>query len=294
MEYPDDNIAHDPSDEINILNVVEPTVPKLLDDTYYIFENPDKIEKRRLWDWDGAPFSSSRILLSSLPNCGKRSLILNIVKKINPPPSAIHIVHCDPFTSEYNEISDICPYFVYGPEDLPTADNIENPEISDEESDVEHSGPIVILDEITTEQLNKENQKRFERLVNYVATHKDCTIFISIQSIVNIPAKCRRAANIFALWRQNSEELNKIVASRCGLKSSELDAMFSLCKSKYDFIYIDTDEDITSPWRYRVNFISPISFSTIGDENKTENKTENNKIENKTDDKNITDVESDT
>lgn len=239
-------------------------------DAYFIYKNPEKKALVRMGEERYMPNATSRILLSGLPGVGKRNLILNIIDRMDPPPSCVHLVHIDPLTTEYDHVAARVPVLMYSPEDFPTISNIENPfESSDNENDAgedseekkETLGPLVIVDEITTDQLGKEGAARFERLVNYGCTHRDTTLICSIQSLLNLPPKVRRAFNCFALWKQNDEQLNKIVSNRCGIHMDFLESLFQLCQSKYDFIFIDTDEERESEWRYRLNWMYPIIYS---------------------------------
>lgn len=258
---------------------------------YVIFANPEKKDKRRLGPYGYMPLSTSRILLSGLPGVGKRNLILNMIHKMEPKPSCIHIVHIDPLTTEYDQLMSLgVPTLVYPPEEFPTAANIEDPfgegnensdvnfnvnfneaddsvvSSDDESADTKKppkGSPLVIVDEITTDQLGKIGASRFERMVNYVCTHRDTTLICSIQSMMNLPPKVRRSFNHFALWKQNDVMLNKIIAQRCGIGLDFLDLLFSACANKYEFIYIDLDEDRESPMRYRLNWLYPIVIEDV-------------------------------
>jgi hypothetical protein len=244
---------------------------------YVIFSNPDKKDKKRLGPYPYMPLSTSRILLSGLPGTGKRNLILNMVHKMKPIPSCVHIVHIDPLTTEYDQLANSgIQTFIYSPDDFPTMANIEVPEIDDEETienedknsdDDDSAGkkgsPLVIVDEITSDQLGRIGTARFERLINYGCTHRDTTLICSIQSMMNLPAKVRRSFNQYALWRQNDEILNKIISQRCGIGLEFLELLFNVCKNKYEFVYVDLDEDRDSPMRYRLNWLYPISIHDV-------------------------------
>lgn len=248
-------------------------------DSYNIYENPEKKPPRRLGPYPYMPYSTTRLLLSGLPGCGKRNLIMNIIDRMDPPPSAVHIVHIDPDTREYDQLAELgCPVYMYSPYDFPTFENITKPseDFSDDDTpqpsddtppddagqDTPPStgSPLVIVDEITSDTLGTEGRSRFERLVNHGCTHGDTTLFCSIQSLINLPAKVRRGFNHFALWKQNDEQLNKLVSSRCGVTSDLLQKLFDLCESPKDFIYIDMDYNKESPDRYRLNWMSPIQI----------------------------------
>jgi hypothetical protein len=269
-------------------NEPEPEQPNGAD-AYVIYENPDKKFKRRLGPQEYMPHVTSRILLSGPPGSGKRNLILNIVYRCDPPPSMIHIVHIDPHTVEYDDLTRLkVPILMWSPDNFPTMEGIldgeteedggENAadepapeddasaseEVSDSDTQIEKVGsPMVIVDEITSSQLNKLGRERFERMVNYVITHSDSTLICSIQSLMSIPADARRGFNVFNLWPQKDDTLNKLVAKKVGIDIEFLSDLFRLCEDKYDFITIDTDEPISSIWRYRLCFTKPIYITPI-------------------------------
>ncbi len=279
-----------PIDNSGPTKVVDTSSNKPSEAHLIIFPNPEKGNKFRLGLEEYMPMSSSRILLSGLPGVGKRNVILNLIHKMQPRPSCVHLVHCDPQTIEYDCLSDLgIPMVVYEPSDFPTIKNIEEANISlaelaeenekkgssvnsiagkSDQSDEEEpplpmlQNPLVIIDEITTDQLGKMGQHRFERLVNHVATHRNTTVICSIQSILNIPPKCRRAFNHFVLWKQADKAVDQMAAQRAGITYDILRDFFGLCHDKHDFIWIDLDCDHDSEWRYRLDMISPI---TIGE-----------------------------
>jgi len=249
------------------------------DNKIFIYDNPDKKSRVRLGRDEFMPLSSSRLLISGPPNVGKRNTIYNIIHRMVPKPSHCHIVHCDPYTTEYDSIAQLgIPISMYSPEDFPDLSNILNPngdeeeeekkddDKSDNEIKEDHNAkpldfPLVIVDEVTTDILGKENISKFERLVNYICTHKNTCCIVSIQSIMNLPPKIRRAFNHYGLWKQSDNNLNTLVANRAGIKKEVLEDLFLLCKDKHDFIWIDLDSPIDSQWRYRLNWIYPIMIT---------------------------------
>lgn len=264
----------DDDDEIKELPIEKPHP-----DCIIVFPNPEKGNKFQLGPDEFMPMSSSRILLSGLPGSGKRNVILNLIHRMQPKPSCVHLVHCDPQTIEYDCLSDLgIPMIVYEPSDFPTMKNIEDPGIDESGSDEEETGgkikeeetralkplqnPLVIIDEITTDQLGRTGQHRFERLVNHVATHRNTTVMCSIQSLLNIPPKSRRAFNHFALWKQADKAVDQMAAQRAGISYEILRDFFGLCHDKHDFIWIDLDAGHDSPWRYRLDLINPIIIDT--------------------------------
>lgn len=254
--------------------VTKPTIPS---DCIMVFPNPEKGTKVRLGTEEYMPMSSSRILLSGMPGSGKRNVILNLIHRMKPLPCCIHLVHCDPQTIEYDTLADDLgiPLIVYEPGDFPTLNNIDKPKGEelpkedkkegeedsageDEKGPKPLSNPLVIVDEVTSDQLGKKGSHRFERLINHVATHRNTTVICSIQSLLNIPPKARRGFNHIALWKQADRAVDQMAAQRAGINYEMLRDLFGLCTSPYDFIWIDLDTAHDSPWRYRLDMISPI------------------------------------
>jgi DNA polymerase III delta prime subunit len=261
-------------------------------DVMVIYPNPEKKGATRLGREEYMPYATSRILFSGPPGSGKRNVILNIVRRILPKPNVCHLVHHDPNTEEYDILSEWgIPVVIYGPHDIPTLKNIEEPDVeggssdphvdhnkgdddsssssSDEDSEthVAHtkstkmkplSNPLIIVDEVTKDMLNNTNKSRLERLVNHACTHRNATLLCSIQSATNIVPAVRRGFNHFALWKQPDEQLNKLLARRTSITPELLNDLFGLLRDPHEFIWIDLDSPIDSDWRYRVGLMNPI------------------------------------
>lgn len=259
-------------------------------DVMVIYPNPEKRGPVRLGLEEYMPLATSRILLSGPPGSGKRNVILNLVRRMLPPPSVCHLVHHDPNTEEYDILTDWgLDVLTYGPHDFPTLDNIENPwgdedsegggasdeaDCTDddndagEEKDREHkqskkvlSNPLVIVDEVTADLLGKKGCSRFERMVNHVCTHRNTTLICSIQSAASIPASVRRGFNHFGLWKQPDEMLNKILARRTSITPAVLSDLFRFTSTPHEFIWIDLDSPLDSDWRYRYGYMIPIRIT---------------------------------
>ena len=129
-----------------------------MEDKMLIFENPEKRNNVRLGIEEYMPNSGSRILLSGMPGSGKRNVILNIIHRMIPKPSCCHIVHCDPYTTEYNCIAQMgIPIYIYDCENFPTLANIENPDNEEIEN----------LDENNSENENIINQDSNKEILNF-------------------------------------------------------------------------------------------------------------------------------
>jgi len=243
------------------------------DNTLMTFQNPDKQVTRRSGTGEYMPQWPFRLLVCGPPNSGKRNMLLNVIYKLKPPPSAFHIIHYDSETTEYNDLQQFgVPIYYYDPKDFPTIDNLANPDPPEEVDtlDVEESfaevldninfgsDPLVIIDEVTKDILGKEGTSRFERLMNFGSSHKNTTVLCSIQSIVNLPPNCRRGFNNYVLWKQSDKMANTLAATRAGIPPAELDELFGLCQGKHDSIWIDCDRANDDDYRFRLNMLTPI------------------------------------
>lgn len=215
-----------------------------------------------------------RLLLSGPPGCGKRSLLMNVLDRMDPKPSAYHICHFDPETKEYDELQlHGKPMYYYDPDDFPTTENLTDPEDPPigSSADAEErktlgpdpslsSRPFVIIDELTSDVLSPESRSRFERLMNYGSTHKNTSVACCIQSVVNLPPRCRRGFSHYVLWEQPDKSASTLAATRSGITPAVLETLFGLCETRFDSIWIDTDQTPDSEWRFRLNVFSPISL----------------------------------
>lgn len=263
-----------------------------------LFDNPDKKATRPSGDDPALPKWPFRLLLAGPPGVGKRNMLLNVIFRLDPPPTSFHIVHYDSETPEYKILEDLgVPIYYYSPTDMLTAENLANPDptpmgdtsdevalvaatlgkdTSDPAGEDEPStipvedthadqSPFVIIDEITAEELGKEGSARLERLMNFGSTHRNASIAISIQELTSVPPKSRRAINQFCLWKQPDTNASVMAATRAGVPPALLQELFQLCHDKHDCIWVDCDVNPDSPWRFRLNFLTPICAGSAVD-----------------------------
>lgn len=279
-----DNIADDDAPQ-------QEEVPK---NALLIYPNPEKKGRIRLGCEEYMPYITSRILLSGPPGSGKRNVILNLIRRMVPPPSVCHVIHHAPDTIEYDILSEWgIPMIMYSPSDFPTLKNIDNPwddgepKSEEDESDAKKDpqsddeepisqpiecskvldNPLIVVDEVTADALGKKGCHRFERMVNHACTHRNTTLLCSIQSATSIPACIRRGFNHFALWKQPDQMLNKILAQRASISHEMLGDLFGLLRDPHEFIWIDLDSDNDSEWRYRIGLMEPIQIVPVNSKN---------------------------
>lgn len=253
-----------------------------------LFDNPDKVAARPSGEDGAMPLWPFRLLLAGPPGVGKRNMLLNLAFRLNPRPSSIHIVHVDPETPEYEVLEELgVPMYYWDAEDFPTVDDIANPPeasigaagetenpIGEEEavdaplgappeaegrSSRKRTSPLVVIDEITSELLSARGRSRLERLMNFGSTHRNVSVCYSIQAVTNVPPKARRAFNQFCLWNQPDTAASAMAATRAGIPPAMLQQLFELCYDRHDSIWIDCDRHPDSEFRFRLNFLTPIT-----------------------------------
>lgn len=208
-------------------------------------QNPDKefheewTKNRNLLNFPH-PF---RCVLLGPPNCGKTSLIKNVIMRAEPDYEEIYVVHCDSnYTKEYDDLGDSCILL----------DEIPQP--SDWRGEVK---TLVVLDDLEYKFMDKLQKQSLDRLFGYVSTHKNISCCLAAQDCFNVPPIVRRCSNVWFLWQMADINAMSAVASRTGMESHRFKKIFSKFKSYHDSLCIDMTNK--SPMGLRKN-----GFEAIG------------------------------
>ena len=186
------------------------------------------------------------------PNCGKGTVVKNLLLRANPPFEEVVCIHCDPeFTQECDDI---------GAEML---DEIPAPE--DWEGQVK---TLVILDDLEFKGMSKEQRRRLDRLYGFVSTHKNISVALCSQDTFNVPPIVRRCSNLWVLWRCPDLDAMATCARKTGMKANNFNAIFNqLMMNGHDSLWLDMTDH--SPYPKRKNGYSIIK-KTDGEETKKE------------------------
>jgi hypothetical protein len=179
-----------------------------------------------------------RMLLFGSPNSGKTNFIMNVVMRADPPFQKIYILHPDPESKEYSMLGDHVEMLEEIPDKLFCDPKLKN---------------LLILDDIEYKNLSKEHKASFDRLSGYTSTHRNCSLLITSQDAINVPASVRRNTSIFVLYK-NVPDLNSLaqVATKVGLSADKLFSIFETCMhNQRDSLCIDLTAE--SPAKMRVN-----------------------------------------
>lgn len=206
----------------------------------YIIKNEDKkfhekwTDKRHMMNIPH-PF---RAVLCGRPNCGKSTMIKNLIMFNKPYFKEIIVVHCDPeYTKEYEDIECELIDKIPSPEEFPGKDKT-----------------LVILDDLEYKNLDKIQKKNLDRLFGFVSTHKNISVTITAQDVFNIPAGVRRCANVWFLWRITDLDALLRIARKLDYTSKQLKYLFDNYideNNTHDFIMIDNTHK--TPYPIRIN-----------------------------------------
>ena len=169
------------------------------------------------------PFTA---IISGKPGCGKRNLVFNILSREQDPFDRIIIVHLDVETKEYTMLTD------HGAE---LTDEIPN----FDEFDIDEK-TLVIVDEIDVSALKKNEVSKLQRLFLYCATHKNISVMLQFQQIMDIPPKIRRSAMHYFIFKTNDSNVYKMLGSRMCLPNEDLQyIMKNIITDNHDFLWVD-------------------------------------------------------
>lgn len=177
-----------------------------------------------------------RCVICGPPNCGKTSMILNLLMSNRPYFEKVIVIHCDPeYTKEYNDI------------DAEMMNEIPCPN--------EWEGlckTLVILDDLEYKDMPKEQKRNLNRLFGFVSTHKNISVCLSAQDAFNIPPGVRRCANLWVLWKIDDMDCIKALSRKIRLSAKKITELFEdNLENRHDSIMVDNTDN--SPYRIRKN-----------------------------------------
>ena len=100
--------------------------------------------------------------------------------------------------------------------------------------------------------MSKDQKRNLDRLVGYVSTHRNISVGLCAQDAFNVPPIVRRCANLFIVWKMEDLDSMSRVATKTGLKASNLYTLFStILTAPRDSLWVDTTD--RSPYPLRKN-----------------------------------------
>jgi len=182
--------------------------------------------------------ASYRILLTGGVNSGKTHSVKHIILRAKPHFEKIYLLHFDESSKDYEGI-EIEEEFKDVPDPLFFSND-------------KQTKKLLIVEDVCFTQLNKEQRKKYNRLLGYTSSHCNLSICINNQNMIDVPASIRRMCNIFVLFRTEDMNLLGIIAKRVGISTKDLFYIFeNFITEPHDSLWIDLTRG--TPCKLRIN-----------------------------------------
>ena len=186
------------------------------------------------------------------PNCGKGTVVKNLLLRAKPQFEEVFVIHCDPdYTQEYDDVEVVMLAKIPAPEEW--------------EGKVK---TLVILDDLEFKGMDKDQKRNLDRLFGFVSTHKHISCILCSQDPFNVPPIVRRCSNLWVLWRCPDLDAMSTCARKTGMKASNFNTIFNqLNLNGHNSLWLDMTSK--SPYPMRKNGYTLITKQE-GDESKKE------------------------
>jgi hypothetical protein len=192
----------------------------------------------------------SRIALIGPPSVGKSFICKHLLMHQKPMFKELYIIHGDAdVTTEFDDLE-------------PTMIMSDFPPLDFWDAKVK---TLCIVDDVEYSNLSKEQMARLHKLVRYVSSHKNVSLYFTHQSFFELPNLVRKLCNVYILWKPRSSTELKLIASRIGLKQEMLSHVFEhTCNEYRDSLCVDLN--INTPAHFRKNIFEPIDMKSQYDD----------------------------
>ena len=221
---------------------------KSLPNKFIVLDCPDKNDeewtpKRSLANFP-CPY---RCLLAGTPNCGKSTLIKNLLLQARPLYDRLIIVCCSKDTKDFDELE---PSIVL--DKLPSLESFDR----------NYKNCLILDDYKPKTSVDKAN---LDRVFGFVSSHCNTTVIMACQDLFSISSPTiRRMSNVFFLWKSFDEQQLNMISKRVGMASETIKTiMKDLDFGKRDSLCIDMTSN--SPAILRKNIYEKIDTKYIPD-----------------------------
>ncbi len=182
------------------------------------------------------------------PNCGKGTVVKNLLLRAKPPFEEVVCIHCDPeYTKEWDDLGEIKM-------------RADIPPPNEWPGEVK---TLVIVDDLEVKGLAKEQKRNLDRLWGFVSTHKNISCCLLSQDAFNVPPIIRRCSNLWVLWRSPDLDSMACCARKSGMRPGDFQRIFSKFRGAHDSFWIDMTK--RSPMPLRMNGFKKITRSCSKD-----------------------------
>lgn len=198
----------------------------------------------------------SRVCLIGPPSVGKSFMMKHLLMHQKPMFQELYIIHGDStVTKEFDDLE-------------PTMMMEEFPPVEFYDSKVK---TLVIIDDVEFSHLSKDQIARMNKLVRYVSSHKNVTVYVSHQSFVDLPILIRKLCSVFIIWKPRSTMELKLIANRIALHPDQMEEVFEkVCNQYRDSLCVDLN--FNTPAVFRKNVFEKINLKQETDDKKKKKK----------------------
>lgn len=168
------------------------------------------------------------------PNCGKGTVVKNLILRAHPPFERIICVHCDPeFTREWDDT------------EAEMLSEIPAPEEWEGECKT-----LCVLDDLEYKGMSKQQRRNLDRLYGFVSTHKNVSVILCAQDPFSVPPIVRRCSNLWILWKGHDLDSMTACARKTGMSANNFNTIFrELVMNPHDSLWIDMTAHTPYPKR---------------------------------------------
>lgn len=180
-----------------------------------------------------------KMIITGPPNRGKTLIAHNIIIRCKPQFDEIFLVHIDSTSEEWGRLV----------EEENHLDCVPPLEFFNNDRDTKS---LIILEDFQA----SKNDVNLNHLFRYTSTHCNVSVMLIFQAYFFIPPIYRRLTNIYIIYPMVDLNASAALGRRVGLDKEQMEKLFALCTSVYDFIVLDLTKG--TPCKIRFNLFHPV------------------------------------
>ena len=188
----------------------------------------------------------SRVALIGPPGVGKSFICKHLLLHQRPHFKELYVIHGDAdCTTEFDDLE-------------PTMIMPDFPPIEFWDSSVK---TLCIIDDFEFSNMSRDQLTRLHKLIRYVSSHKNVSVYITHQSFFDLPSLVRKLCNVFVIWKPRSSTELKLISNRIGLEPSQVVDFFeNKCEKHTDSLMVDFNPH--SPAVFRKNIFEKLDLES--------------------------------
>lgn len=119
---------------------------------------------------------------------------------------------------------------------------------------------LMVIDDIQTNALRGEQQRRLEKILTWTSTHKNVDVILCIQGINQASPAVRRACNVWAIWPTKDVTAINRLATTVSMDKRKLEELFTKTSaiSSHSFLLVHWTGYLGSEWTVSIDAKIPL------------------------------------